>query len=164
MKKMFLFLILGLACITSFAQKEVIVKAGTLVPLQSINTVRAADVEEGSSVSFHVARDISIDGVTAIPYGTVVKGKVTLAKKSSWWGTKGRLGISINEIVMPDGDVIPLTNGNIKVNGTNRTVLSVILFCFVTIPACLIPGSRAEMQAGYQIEANVAAKTTIKVD
>lgn len=155
-------MLLGLSTLLSYAQKEVMVKAGTIVPLQSVNAVRAADVDEGTKVSFRVSRDINVDGVTAIPYGTIVSGNVYQAKRSSWWGTRGRLGINITEIII-DGQVIPIQNGNIEIKGKNRTALSVVLFCFVTIPACFICGGKAEMPNGYEIQANVAANTTIKV-
>ncbi len=155
-------MLLGLFTLTSYAQREVTVKAGTIVPLQAINAVRAADVDEGTKVSFRVSRDVNVEGVTAIPYGTIVSGNVFQAKRSSWWGTRGRLGINITEIVI-DGQVIPIQNGNIEIKGKNRTALSVVLFCFVTIPACFICGGKAEMPNGYEIQTNVAATTTIKV-
>jgi hypothetical protein len=129
--------------ITTFAQKEVTVKAGTIIPLQIVNPTKAADVSVGQKVAFRVSRDINVDGVTVIPYGTLVNGSVYEAKKSSWWGTKGRLGIKITELFAPNGEMIPLTNGDVYVTGKNRTALSVILFCFVTIPACAICGSKA---------------------
>ena len=150
--------------LATFAQKEVTVKAGTLVPLQISNPTKAADVSVGQKVAFRVSRDINVDGVTAIPYGTIVNGTVYEAKKSSWWGTKGRLGIKITELIGPNGEMVPLTNGDVYVTGKNRTTLSVLLFCFVTIPACFICGSKAEIPSGYEIQANVAANTLIKVN
>lgn len=138
-------------------------KAGTLVPLQVVNPTKAADVKEGQKVSFRVSRDISVDGVTAISYGTMVNGTVYEAKKSSWWGTKGRLGIKINELVTSNNEVVPLTNGDVYVTGKNRTPLSVVLcVCFIW-PACFITGSKAELPAGYEVQANVAANTQVKV-
>ena len=150
--------------ISTFAQKEVTVKAGTLVPLQVVNSTKAADVMVGQKVAFRVSRDINIDGETAISYGTLVNGTVYEAKKSSWWGTKGRLGIRITEMYGPNGEMIPLTNGDVYVTGKNRTALSVVLFALVVWPACFICGSKAEIPAGYEIQANVAANTLIKVN
>ena len=164
MKKLFVCCVLCLMSVASFAQTEVTVKAGTLVPLQVVNYTKAADVNVGQKVLVRVARDISIDGVTAIPYGTTVNGTVYEAKKSSWWGTKGRLGIKVTEMYAPNGEMIPLQNGDLYVTGKNRTALSVLLFCFVTMPACFICGSKAEVPAGYEIQANVAANTVIKVN
>ena len=150
--------------IATFAQKEVTVKAGTLVPLQVINYTKAADVAVGQKVAFKVSRDINVDGETAIAYGTIVNGTVYEAKKSSWWGTKGRLGIRITEMYGPNGEMIPLSNGEVYVTGKNRTALSVALFAFVVWPACFICGSKAELPAGYEIQANVAANTVVKIN
>lgn len=164
MKKLFASLVLCMLSVTIFAQKEVNVKAGTIVPLQIVNPTKAADVKKGQKVAFRVSRDINVDGVTAIPYGTIVNGSVYEAKKSSWWGTKGRLGIKLNEIVMPNGEMVPLTNGDVYVTGKNRTTLSVVLFALVVWPACFICGSKAEIPAGYEVQANVASTTMVKVD
>ena len=163
MKKLILCLALCAMSLSTFAQKEVTVKAGTLVPLQITNPTKAADVKEGQKVAFRVTRDITVDGVTAIPYGTLVNGTVYEAKKSSWWGTKGRLGIKINELVTSNNEVVPLTNGDVYVTGKNRTTLSVVLFALVVWPACFITGSKAELPAGYEVQANVAANTQVKV-
>lgn len=157
-------LFMSILCLGSFAQKkEVIVKAGTQIPLHAINSVCAADVKEGDKLSFKVSRDVNIDGVVAIPYGTVASGKVMQAKRSSWWGTKGRLKINITEIIMPNGTAIPVENGNIQINGTNRTPTAVIAFLFVW-PGCFICGSKAEMQSGYEVQTIVAANTTLMVE
>lgn len=164
MRKILFLLVLNLMSATAFAQKEVTIKAGTIIPLKATNTVAAADVAIGDKIGFSVSRDINVEGLTAIPYGTLASGKVTLAKKSSWWGTRGRLSVEITELVMPNGNVIPLENGKIQIKGQNRTALSVILFCFVAIPACAICGSKAEMQSGYEIQANVATNTKIAVE
>lgn len=162
MKKLFLCLSLCTMSLFTFAQREVMVNAGTLVPLQIVNPVKAADVKKGQKIVFRVSRDINVEGSTAIPYGTFVNGTVYEAKKSSWWGTKGRLGIKIDELVTPNNEVIPLTNGDVYVTGKNRTPLSVGLFILVW-PACFICGSKAEIPAGYEIQTNVAATTSVKV-
>lgn len=156
-------LILCVMSVATYAQKEVMVKAGTLVPLQIVNPTKAADVKVGQKVAFRVSRDINVDGVTAIPFGTTVNGTVYEAKKSSWWGTKGRLGVRINELITPKGEIVPLMNGDVYVTGKNRTALSVALFALVVWPACFICGSKAEIPAGYEVQANVASDTLIKV-
>lgn len=163
MKKLFMCLTLCIMSVATYAQKEVNVKAGTIIPLQVVNPTQAADVQKGQKVAFRVSRDINVDGITAIPYGTLVNGTVYEAKKSSWWGTKGRLGIRINEIVTPNGKTIPLSNGDVYITGKNRTTLSVVLTLFVW-PCCFICGSKAEVPAGYEIQANVAANTMIKIN
>ncbi len=164
MKKCFLVFALSCISLTVFAQKEVTIKAGTPIPFQATNTVKAADVNNGEKLNFRVSRDIVVNGVTAIPYGTPVSAKVLKAKRSAWWGIPGRLEASITELVLQDGTVIPIQNGEFKIKGKNRTILSVALFWFVTIPACLITGSRAEMPAGYEVVGNTATTVNCTVE
>lgn len=137
--------------------QEIKLNAGTEIPIQNINYVKAADLYVGQNVNFKVSRDIKSDNVVLIPYGTTVKGTVYEAKKSGSFGKKGRLGIRIDKITLPDGKSIPVNDGNIYIMGKNRTALSVCLFLFVTWPACFITGSKAELPAGYEVIAKVAS-------
>ena len=148
--------------VNNVAIEEYKLEAGTQIPLQNVNYVRASNLREGDAVNFRVGRDVMVDDYTVIPYGTNVKGIVYQAKKSSWFGTKGRLGIKINNIDLPGGVSIPLNNGDVYVTGKNRTTLSVLLFLFVVWPACFITGSKAELQAGHEIVATVANPVIFK--
>lgn len=76
MKKITLSFIMNALSISCFAQKSVTIKGGTIVPLETVKSVRAIDVHEGESVDFKVSRDVVIDGVVAIPAGTLAKGSV----------------------------------------------------------------------------------------
>ena len=162
MKKIILSLALSIMAIcTSFAQ-EVTIKAGTIVPLQIVNPVEAVDLDKGQKVLFRVSRDINVKGTTAIPYGTIVQGTVYKASRSMIFGIPGKLGIKIDEIVMPSGCVIPLANGNIYVKGKNQLGWSILVFCLTCLP---IPcGSKAHLPNGYEIQTNIAATTTITVE
>lgn len=163
MKKLFLFLAVGMLSLTATAQKQVTLKAGTIIPLQSNKQVKAAGVEEGQMVDFSVIQDINVDGLCAIPKGTLVKGKVNEAKKSSLAGTKGRLYITINSLLLPNGDPLYFTNTDVRISGKNRTPLAVVLGCLVW-PCIFIPGSKAVMPAGYEVQATVASNTIITVE
>lgn len=161
MKKLF-YSTLIIACVATsiFAQKKVTIKAGTIVPLQSINLVKAADVEEGQSVDFRVINDIKVGDDIAISKGTLVKGLVTEARKSTIAGTKGRLKISINNMILPNGDPIYFSNTNISLSGHNRTPLAVVTALFVW-PCIFIPGSKAVMPLGYEVHATIASNSEI---
>ena len=162
MKKVFLLFAMGVMSFSSFAQKQVTIKAGTIVPLQSVKQVKAADVSEGQTVDFQVVQDVNVDGVCAIPRGTLVKGKVAEARKSTVAGTKGRLVININSMNLPDGEPVFFSNTDVRVYGKNRTPLAVVTGLFVW-PCIFIPGSKAVMPAGYEVQATVAANTTVTV-
>ncbi len=161
MKKIiFISLILCGCSIFARATKNIVLKAGTIVPLQSVNQVKAADVQEGQLVDFKVAKDVKVNDVCVIPIGTLVKGKVTEAKKSSIAGTKGRLCINISSLILPSGDPIYFSNTDVRIYGKNRTPLAVAVGIFVW-PCIFIPGSKAVMPAGYEVQATVAANTTV---
>ncbi|MBQ9285319.1 MAG: hypothetical protein IJ209_03410 [Bacteroidaceae bacterium] len=97
-----------------------------------------------------------MDDVVVIPAGSSVSGTVYKAKKSSWWGTKGKLGVRLNRISLANGGVIPI-NGNIYVTGKNRTPIAVALFLFGSWPLAFIPGTRAEMPIGFEAMATIAS-------
>ncbi|MBQ6693476.1 MAG: hypothetical protein IJN24_01215 [Bacteroidaceae bacterium] len=162
MKKILFVICFCMAASLSFAQKKVIIKAGTIVPLQAVEKVKAADVNEGELVDFRVITDIIADGCIAVPKGTLVKGIVNEAKKSSIAGTKGRLTINIRNAILPSGDYLFFSNTTAKIYGKNRTPLAVVTSLFLW-PCIFIPGTRAEMPEGYEIHAIVAANTEVSI-
>lgn len=158
-------LLMCMAMATSFAvaQKSVTVKSGTIVPLQAVKQVKAADVNEGETVDFRVITDIVVDNSIAIPKGTIAKGVVGEARKSSLAGTKGRLVINISNLVLPSGEHIYFSNTAARIYGKNRTPLAVVTALFVW-PCIFIPGTKAVMPEGYEIQAVVAANTEVKIN
>lgn len=153
----FVFLLLTL----SVNAEKVSVKAGTIVPLESIKQVKASQTHEGEFVDFMVIRDVKVGDIVAIPAGTIAKGKVYEAKRSTAFGTKGRLGIKISNIILPSGDVIYFTSSDVYIQGKNRTPLSIIVFLFTCLPfPC---GSKAVMPVGYECEAIVAGNVDVNI-
>ena len=90
----------------AIAQEKVVIKAGTIIPLQAAQTVKAADVNEGQVIDFITVSPLTIDGKTVFERGAIVKGKVIKAKKSTIAGTKGRLVISIQKMSLPNGSLL----------------------------------------------------------
>lgn len=164
MKKTLAFLMcMAMAVSFAFAQKQVTVKAGTVVPLQAVKQIKAADVCEGETVDFRVVSDIVVDNCIAIPKGTIARGVVQEAKKSSLAGTKGRLLITVSNVILPSGEQVFFSNTAARVYGKNRTPLAVITGLFVW-PCIFIPGTKAVMPEGYELQAVVAANTTVSVN
>lgn len=164
MKRPILFLMcIAIATSFAFAQKSITIKAGTIVPLQAVKQIKAADVNEGEIVDFQVTHDIIIDNYIAIPRGTIAKGIVNEAKKSSIAGTKGRLVININNLILPSGEQIFFSNTTVRIYGKNRTPLAVVS-AIIVWPCIFIPGTKAVMPQGYEVLASVAANTEIKIE
>ena len=163
MKRFCLIVAVAMMWCTAIAQKEITLKAGTIVPLQSVNMVKAADVNEGETVDFRVTQDVSADGVCAISQGTLVKGKVVEARKSTVGGTKGRLVISISNCILPNGEIVYFTNTDARIYGHNRTPVAVVVGLFTGF-GFLIPGSKAVMPTGYEVQATIGSNTKIVVN
>lgn len=154
---------MAMAISMAVAQKNVTIKAGTIVPLQAVKQVKAADVNEGETVDFRVVSDILVDNHIAIPRGTIAKGVVNEAKKSSLAGTKGRLVITISNLILSSGQQIFFSNTAARIYGKNRTPLAVVTALFVW-PCIFIPGTKAVMPEGHEVQAVVAANTEIPVN
>ena len=162
MKRFAISTLMFIMAIAVIAQKQVTIKGGTIVPLESTAKIKAADVNVGQTVDFRVSRDVLVDGIVAIPCGTIAKGTVYEAKKSTAFGTKGRLGIKVRYLTLPSGDNISFASSDIYIQGQNRTALSVVIFIFTLLPfPC---GSKAVMPLGYEFDATVANNTTITIE
>ena len=158
MKKVLLSIVMLFFCVVTNAQEKVVIKAGTIIPLQAAQTVKAADVNEGQIIDFVTVSPLTVEGRTVFERGTIVKGKVVEASKSTIAGTKGRLVISIQKMTLPNGTPLFFSDTNVRVYGKNKTPLAVVLGCLVW-PCIFIPGTKAQMPQGYEVEAMVASNT-----
>lgn len=162
MKRFLISMLMLIMAIAVIAQKQVTIKGGTIVPLESTAKIKAADVNVGQTVDFRVSRDVLVDGIVAIPCGTIAKGTVYEAKRSTAFGTKGRLGIKVRYLTLPSGENISFASSDIYIQGQNRTALSVVVFFFTLLPfPC---GSKAVMPLGYEFDATVANNTTVTIE
>ena len=162
MKRFAISTLMFIMAIAVIAQKQVTIKGGTIVPLESTAKIKAADVNVGQTVDFRVSRDVLVDGIVAIPSGTIAKGTVYEAKRSTAFGTKGRLGIKVRYLTLPSGENISFASSDIYIQGQNRTALSVVVFIFTLLPfPC---GSKAVMPLGYEFDATVANNTTVTIE
>ena len=162
MKRFLISILMLIMAIAVIAQKQVTIKGGTIVPLESTAKIKAADVNVGQTVDFRVSRDVLVDGIVAIPCGTIAKGTVYEAKRSTAFGTKGRLGIKVRYLTLPSGENISFASSDIYIQGQNRTALSVVVFFFTLLPfPC---GSKAVMPLGYEFDATVANNTTVTIE
>lgn len=163
MKKVLIITIMAFVPLFVMAQKTVKVKSGTVIPLQSVIEVKAADVNEGDLVDFRVSSDVKSDGIVIVPQGTITKGRVIEAKKSSIAGTKGRLVIEITNVPLENGEKLYLSSTLVRVYGKNKTPLAVVTGCLVW-PCIFIPGTKAVMPAGYEVQGIVSSNTEIELN
>lgn len=164
MRKFLLVVACCISVLSVFAQSSSVeLKAGTNVLLRSLHQVRAQNLQPNDVIPFKVGHDVVVNGETVIPFGSVVKAKVVTAKRSKWWGTKGRLSFKFDNIQLPTGENVPLEAIPFEVTGKNRTPLSVCLFLFGAWPCCFICGSGAVLPAGYEANVVVSNSTMVPI-
>lgn len=158
-------LLAALMLLSSFTMPagQVVVKSGTLVPLELLNTISSKECRTGQIITFRVLRDIVVDGKTAIEAGALAKGQVIRVKKTQLFGGQGELQVNIKSVTAVDGTEVFLNGGDLSDEGDNKVVVSVVL-TFLCLFGFLIKGSNAEIVAGAQCQAFVSGNTTVNVN
>ena len=143
--------------------ETVVLKAGTNIPLETINVITSDNASVGRTVDFRVTRDIDVDGQTVIQAGSIAKGQIIRTQKAKGIGKAGFLEIQIKSVTAVDGQEVYLTGGNINETGDDKQTLAIVLGIFVCILLLLIKGKNAEVQPGYSFSTSVASTMNIEI-
>lgn len=76
---------------------------GMIIPLVLITGLSSRGARDGDPVRASVDRNITLEGNSYIPAGSIVSGKVTAAKGSGFFQRGGTLSIIFNELRQPNG-------------------------------------------------------------
>ena len=77
--------------------REVTIAAGTTLPLEMASTLSSESAQVETPVSAKLRNSITVDGETAIPAGTVLRGNVTDVERSGRVQGRAHLTFSFNE-------------------------------------------------------------------
>ena len=77
--------------------REVTIAAGTALPLEMTSTISSASAEVEAPVSAKLRNPITVDGETAIPAGTILRGNVTDVERSGRVSGRAHLSFAFNE-------------------------------------------------------------------
>ena len=116
MKRMAILLLLGVSSLTliTTARKGVAqstafkIEDATPVKLRLQRNVSSADAQVGEKVDFDVLDEITVNGVTVIPKGSVAWGTVTEAQAKRRMARGGKLEMNIDTVRLADGEKCPL--------------------------------------------------------
>lgn len=156
-KKVALALLMAMIAGQSARADEVVVKAGTPVPMQLVNSIDGKNSSVGQMVDFRVTSDIKVGGKTVVPIGSIAKGQVTRAKKNGLVGQAGEIQVNVTSVTAVDGTQIVLSGGTLTAEGKNKLVLSLFLCLF-------LKGGNGELPAGMACSPIVSGNTTVTVD
>ena len=94
---------------TEVAAGNVVVPAGTTVPLVMINSVSSKHSQPGDPVYLESVYPVVVDGRILIPAGTNVSGSVTRSKRPGRVKGRGRLEVRLQQMILPNGVIRDLT-------------------------------------------------------
>ncbi len=83
--------------------------SGTVLPLELQDDIGTRDTKKGEKIQLRVVSDVDDGNQVVLPAGSTVNATVIKVKKPGSGGSAGRITIEFNEVVLPDGTVLPLT-------------------------------------------------------
>jgi len=155
--------VLNLSFASAPVEQVVVLKAGTVIPLETMNVIKSDNATVGRTIDLRVTRDVEVDGQTVIPAGSIAKGQVTRSQKAKGLGKAGFLEIQIKSVTAVDGQEVYLAGGNVSEEGDDKATLAIVLGLFVCILFLFMKGKNAEIPPGFSFDSNVASTINIQV-
>ena len=91
------------------AAPAVTLPSGTVLPLELQDDVGTRDTKKGEKIQLRLVNDLDDGNQIVIPAGSTVNATVVKVKKPGAGGSPGKITLEFNEVVLPDGTVLPLT-------------------------------------------------------
>ena len=140
----------------------VVIKAGTVVPMELVNSLTSKNARSGQMVDFRVTSDIVVDGKVVIAAGSIAQGQITRVEKSGLLGSAGELEVTVRSVKAVDGTNVFFTSNTIGYEGRNKLAVSIVL-TILCLFGFLIKGGKAELPAGTQVQGMVASNVEINI-
>jgi hypothetical protein len=90
------------------ADSQIIVPAGTRLPLVLRNAINTRTAKAGDSVYFETIYPIAVNNRIAIPMGTFVRGQILEAKRPGRLRGRGELRMALEQMTYPNGYTVEL--------------------------------------------------------
>lgn len=140
---------------------------GTSVRLGLRQNVSSDHSRAGDHLDFVVVRDVSIDGLTVIPAGTMASGTVTKVKGKRLFGIGAEVSLKLDSVELVNGDRVNL-RAQMDVKGRSRTKImaaAMIATGLIFLPAApvfsLIRGHESTVLKSTEITAQIDGATSI---
>ena len=86
-----------------------VVPSGTKVPIIMDSAVDSDTSQEGDEFAARTAEDLTIDGSTCVPAGSVIKGRIARLNAPKHLSRSGSVALKFDTITTPDNRQIPLS-------------------------------------------------------
>lgn len=150
--------------------EEVVVPAGTLVPVRFLSTLNSKNNKTGETFDFQIAENVFIDNKLIIPANSEGVGEITKAKKASILSRSGKLEIEFKSVSTLDGTSLNLILGEKAEEENKRLYVAVgagILGLIILsspvglVLGALIPGKNVKIEEGTEMFLQVKEDTTV---
>ncbi|HBY56763.1 MAG TPA: hypothetical protein DEG96_02700 [Candidatus Atribacteria bacterium] len=150
--------------------EEVVIPAGTLVPIRFLSNLSSKDNKSGETFNFQIAENIFIDTKLVIPVNSLGEGEIIEAKKATILSQPGKLEIEFKPISTLDGTTLRLILGEEAQEKNERIAIAVgvgILGLIVLsnpiglIAGALVPGKNVKIEEGTEMFLQVENDTPV---
>lgn len=150
--------------------EEVVIPAGTLVPIRFLSTLSSKNNKAGEIFNFQISENVFLDNKLIIPANYEGVGEITKAKKATILSRPGKLEIEFKSVSALDGASLSLILGEKAEEENKRLYLAVgagiLGFIILSNPiglvfGALIPGKNVKIEEGTEIFLQVKDDTTV---
>ncbi len=150
--------------------EEVVIPAGTLVPIRFLSTLSSKSNEAGETFRFQLSENVFLDNKLIITINSEGVGKITKAKKATLLSRPGKLEIEFKSFSALDGTSLGLILGEEAEEENKRLFVAVgagILGLIILsnpvglVFGALVPGKNVKIEEGTEIFLQVASDTPV---
>lgn len=150
--------------------EEVVIPAGTLVPIRFLSTLSSKNNKAGEAFDFQISENVFLDNKLIIPVNYEGVGEITKAKKATILSRPGKLEIEFKLVSALDGTSLGLILGEKAEEENKRLYVAVgagiLGFIILSNPiglvfGALIPGKNVKIEEGSEMFLQVKDDTTV---
>jgi len=150
--------------------EEVVIPAGTLVPIRFLSTLSSKKSKVGETFNFQISENVFLNNKLIIPVNSEGVGEITKAKKATLLSRPGKLEIEFKPIPALDGASLSLILGEKAEEENKRLYVAVgagILGLIILgspiglIAGALVPGKNVKIEEGTEMFLQVKSDTSM---
>lgn len=150
--------------------EEVLIPAGTLVPVRFLSTLSSKSNKTGETFNFQISENVFLDNKLIIPINSEGVGEITKAKKATILSRPGKLEIEFKSLSALDGTSLGLILGEEAEEENKRLYVAIgagiLGFIILSNPiglvfGALIPGKNVKIEEGTEMFLQVKEDTMV---
>jgi hypothetical protein len=150
--------------------EEVVIPAGTLVPVRFLSTLSSKSNKTGETFNFQISENVFLDNKLIIPINSEGVGEITKAKKATILSRPGKLEIEFKSLSALDGTSLSLILGEEAEEENKRLYVAIgagiLGFIILSNPiglvlGALVPGKNVKIEEGTEMFLQIESDTPV---